>query len=215
MKTLQDYESWIKTIATFDTMITGYPYNYGAIKDSDTKRLNMLLSDNESVPDYIVRLWRNITNKVQKVEINMEEMNCHDKYAWESAYGYLSWRDIFFDSNGSIKLSLLSKTCRNINNIIIYNIQNAQQGYTPSINLNDSLISELVSFLNYMNDNYLKEQFESLVIINPKIDDLNSFINDNNDNLINKFGWNLNIAPYHDPKRNAKSDKSLFISPIN
>ena len=194
-------------------MIAGYKYEYGAITNSDTKRLNMLLSQHDSVPDYIHRLWRNITNKVQKVEINMFVMNQHDEYKAYNQYGYLKWHDVFFKSNGCIKLTSFIKIFHhNLNQFIILN---EDWGFHKSISLDKHFLEELYDFINYINNNYLKQKFESLIIIKPKNNRFNSFIKSNKNNLINKFGWTLDIRSYHDPKRNEKSNDCLFIYPIN
>ena len=213
VKTLEDYEGWIATIAKFGQMIIGHPYNFGAVRDSDTKRLNMLLSSNDSVPDYIQKLWRNTTNKIQKLDINMEEMSYHIKGNY---YGYLRWRDVFCHSNGSILLSLFIKICiDNLSQIVIFKTPYNPFEYKKSIHLDGAFLEELYLFIGYINSEHIKQRFKSVVIVEPNIDNLNSFIIDNRDTLVNKFGWSMDVGSYFHPARGIKSDQCLVIYPIH
>ena len=139
-------------------------------------------------------------------------MNNHDEVKEENHYGHLKWRHIFFDENGCINLVMIMKLFQH--NLIQFVIFHDKVNYEESIILDTHFLHQLYGLMKYSNDNFLKQRFKNLIIINPKIDDLNSFINENKDNIINKFGWTLNVCSYSDPQRNAKSDRSLSICPI-
>ena len=224
MPTLEDYESWIGTIAMFDCMIDGYPYEYGLAVDSDFDRLSVLISSfssssnavNHGIPTYIYKLFRNIINGIKTININMDWMNIEQWRSYDQ-YGYLKFFDIFFNLKGIIRLKLFIQIFKNINKFVIFNNQNVERGYEESIELSDDFMLELYGFIDFVNDNlWIKETFKNLIIINPKVlnTNLESFINHNKDVFTKKYQWKMETKSYYDPKRNSKSDKCLYLFPI-
>ena len=215
VSTKEDYEPFIRIIDILQQMIDGYPYQYGHISTEDVSCLDVLINNRVNtdiiVPHYINKFFNNFCNQVEEIKINMDLMNCHDKYAETDQYGFLKLKELFCDSK-VIQLIKFAKLFKNtINTIIIFN----DDKFVPSIELNKGFEVELTKLMAFINSSKVfKNRFKFVIIVNPKIDDLDAFIISKKDFFIKKYGWMLEKRQYYDIKRNSKGDKSVYYFPI-
>merc|ERR1712228_622045 len=98
----ENYQIFIRVIGILMEMIRGYPYNISAIKQSDFNILSILISDHindkksEKIPFYVHNLFKHIVQNVNKIHLNMEEMNCDKEYADDQCFGYQKLKPLFF-----------------------------------------------------------------------------------------------------------------------
>merc|ERR1712228_635808 len=83
-------------------MIQGFPYQISAIQQKDFNNLSVLISDHindkksEKIPFYVHNLFKHIVQNVNKIHLNMEEMNCHLEYAKTKQFGFKKLKPLFF-----------------------------------------------------------------------------------------------------------------------
>ena len=217
VSTTEDYEPFIQSISIFQEMIDGYAYTFGAMTSRDVVCLSELLHDNQenemNVPDYIRQFFNNFCNQIKVININMEWINEHDESSKFGNYGFVRLKELFW-KNESIELIKFAKLFRNtISKITIYNAE--ARDYVTSIELDSGFETELVKFMIFINSSApIKNRFKSLIIVNPKIDDIDTFIDEKKDYYITKYGWMVEKGPYHDIKRNAKCHDTIYFFPI-
>ena len=221
VSTNEDYEPFIRCISIFQKMINGYPYNFGAVTSSDVWNLSGLMDDDSKndlvVPDYMNRFFNNFCNQVQEIKINTLMLNFHDEYADQDVYGFLKLKELFWSKNmNTIELIKFVKLFRNtINTMSIIHMYSPSVGFESSIELNEGFEIELKKLMAFINSSSaIKNRFKYLIIVNPKIDDLDAFIVEKKDYYITKYGWMMEKRQYHDIKKNSKCNDTIYFFPI-
>merc|ERR1712228_130669 len=179
----ENYEIFIRVIGMLMEMITGYPYHISAIKQSDFNILSILISDHindnksEKIPFYVHNLFKHIVQNVNKIHLNVAEMNCHDEYAEQKCFGYQKLKPLFFVNN-QVNYSKLCQIFDNkLQHIVIF--KESYGDFEESIHLNFSFLEEIVFGIRAINKNVaLKSVFNEILIVNP-FEDINQFIADN------------------------------------
>ena len=167
------------------------------------------------VPDYVKRFFHNFCNGVKEIKINMLSMNCDDQYAESNLFGHLKLKSLFW-KNDSIELIKFVKLFKNTINVIsIFDNINPEKGFEKSIELNDEFEMELIKLMIFINlSKAFKNRFKYLIIINPKIDNLDGYIIEKNKYFPKNYGWMLEKRQYYDIKRNSKCNESIYFFPI-
>ena len=218
VSTKEDYRSFVQSIDILRTMIAGYPYTFGTVSSSDALCLSGLMNDNKKnnigVPVYIEKFFNNFCNQIKQIRINMRYINMNLYHgATFDVHRFLHLKKLFWNNN-NIELIKFAKLFRNsINSITIYYIRRHE--YESSIELNSGFEMELIKLLSFINSSSsIKNRFKSLIIVKPKIDNLNAFIHKKKDFYIKKYGWMAEIRPYHDIQRNSKCNDTIYFFPI-
>merc|ERR1712228_473401 len=211
----ENYKIFIRVIGILMTMIKGYPYQISEIKQKDFNNLSILISDHindkksEKIPFYVHNLFKHIVQNVNKIHLNMEEMNCHDEYAKSGDFGYQKLKPLFFIDDQVNYRKLCQIFDFKLQQIVIFN---DVQDFEESIHLNSSFLEEIVFGIRAINKNVaLKSVFNEILIVNP-FEDINQFIADNQA-LFVENGWKFKKTKYKDTRRQgAKSENVLSIT---
>merc|ERR1712228_1098314 len=168
----ENYQIFIRVIGILMQMIKGFPYQISAIKQKDFNILSDLISDHindkksEKIPFYVHNLFKHIVQNVNKIHLNMEEMNCHDEYAKNGYFGYQKLKSLFFVDDQVNYSKLCQIFDYKLQQIVITNIP--FDTFNQSIHLNFSFLEEIVFGIRAINKNVaLKSVFNEILIVNP------------------------------------------------
>merc|ERR1712228_564478 len=211
----EDYEIFIRVIGILMVMIRGWPYTISAIKQKNFNNLSVLISDHindkksDKIPFYVHNLFKHIVQNVNKIHLNMAEMNWEGNAKWNQ-FGYQKLKSLFFVDDHVNYSKLCQIFDYKLQQIVITDIPAWK--FNQSIHLNFSFLEEIVFGIRAINKNVaLKSVFNEILIVNP-FEDINQFIADNQA-LFVENGWQLKKTNYKDEKRgDAKSDNVLSIS---
>ena len=207
----------------FAEMIRGYKFKQRAITKFDVKILDRLITDNLSesatskIPVYIRRLFANFTNNVQRVEINMAEIDWVGNKKG-TQFGYLLFKHLFFTDCGAesecIRLPLFLRLFdRSLESIVIFN--RPGNTFKTSIRLHSQFASTLLSGCKIITSNprlnSLKLGFQSIIIMKPK-DSISEFIVKHQSDF-KQIGWKLEKKEYVHPRR-GKCSETLHVSHV-
>merc|ERR1712228_149765 len=214
----EDYEIFIRVIGILMVMIRGWPYTISAIKQKNFNNLSVLISDHindkksDKIPFYVHNLFKHIVQNVNKIHLNMAEMNCHDEYAKNGCFGYQKLKPLFFVDDQVNYAKLCQIFDNKLQQIVIFN--NGYGKFVESIHLNFPFLKQILFGIYTINKNVaLKSVFNEILIVNP-FEDINQFIA-NNQALFVDNGWKLKKTNYQDIQRKgAKSDNALSIIPM-
>ena len=207
----RDYKSFIGPISIFQMMIDGYPFNQRPITKKDIKILDRMITDNLSdsestkIPIYIQRLFQNFTNNVQRMEINMREMDRIGN-GQGTRWGYKPMKPLFFADCGTeseyINLPLFLRLFnRSLESIVVFHFKNANNGFNPSIRLDSA---SLMAGCKAISSNpTLRDRFQSIIIMKPK-GSIPDFIAEQQSDF-KAMGWKLEQKPYQHPRRGRKA----------
>jgi len=222
-----DYKSFVTPISMLQKMVVGYPFPVRAITPFDVWILKELISDNLSgsvstkIPLYCRDLFVNFTNNVQRVEINMREINLHDERTGlrrprgkkQLQFGYRLFKDMFFTDCGTesegVNMSLFLRLFnRSLETLVIFLYTSNE--WRPSVRLNSEFTVYMLSGCQIIVSNpRLKRVFKEFVIMNPK-DSISEFIAKRQSEF-QAVGWALRKGEYVHPRR-GKCAETLFVS---
>lgn len=215
-----NYSAFIRPMNMLEKMIGGFKHKQCAISSEDVWCLSALLTSRSSsskVPVYIKRLFRNFTNNINRIEIDLNVMSCHKKEAKKGSYGYKLFKPIFFISsmNGSAETidftKLLTVFTKKVETVIIFNRR--YHSWDKSISLDALFISSMISAIKVINKSVsLRASFKEFIIMNPA-ESITDFIK-KNESLFLSNQWTLKKKPYKHIRRGAVCDETLFIEPL-
>ena len=164
------------------------------------------------LPLYSVHLFHQFLNQKTEIIINWELMNddfmYHDKTWDRDFYGFKKFRPLFVTENGSgnLKISYIVNLCENVESFVV---MSCTDKYIPSIALDHTFLSEILSSIKSLNERG-SSKFKEFVIVSPS-DSIPYFINLNQQRF-NQMGWRLTRKMYSHPKRSGNAPNSLWIT---
>ena len=218
----KNYGPFILPMTALQQMVRGFPFEIGALTAVNVEALKLLISNCFSRTTscsrsgvYINKLFRNLTNNVRRVEINMRYMNCHVEGAKWSQFGYRYLKPIFFsdcDTNEeTINLPLLFRLfCNKLESVLIFNRK--RSCWEPSIPLNSAFVRSLLDGLDTVSSSHrLCRTLKEIVVIAP-VDAIETFIEQNQGSLEQR-GFKMERGTYVHNKRGSECANCLLITP--
>ena len=203
-------------------MVSGFSYEIGAITAVNVEAMKLLISNCLSRTTscsrtgvYINKLFRNLTNNVQRVEINLFEISRHDEAAKHSQFGYRLFKPLFFTDCGTneevIDFSLLFRLfCNKLESVVISKIP--AYDFRPSVPLNGAFARSLLKGLETVSSSHrLSSTLREIVVIEP-VDAVGPFIEQNH-GLLEQKGFKMERGSYVHNKRGCESKNCLIITP--
>merc|ERR1712228_31867 len=163
------------------------------------------------IPFYVHNLFKHIVQKVNKIHLNMFNINCDKERVKWNQFGYQKFKPLFFIDD-HVNYSKLCQIFDNkLQQIVIFH-NDVGDVFNQSIHFNFSFLEEIVFGIRAINKNVaLKSVFNEILIVNP-FEDINQFIADNQA-LFVENGWKVKKTNYKNEKRKgAKSENVLSIT---
>lgn len=214
------YDVFARVIGMMNLMIQGHPYQVSPIHSGDFECLSDLISDylnnihSDFIPLYVHKLFANIVQNVNKIQLEIFLMEMHDEYAKYKQFGYRMLKPLFFIDDMINFSKFLQIFNRDLQQIVIFKTT-VKEGFQPSIHLKNYLfLEQILCGISEINESIaLKSVFNEILIVEP-FDSIDDFIDEKQD-LFGSNGWELKKTKYEDKKRNyIKSDNVLSIRPL-
>eukprot|EP01084_Bolivina_argentea_P112610 200831_1 len=161
-----NYDKWIQCVNIFERSIGGMLSSH-VVTWEHYARLRVLISqfvndDNynkgkvESPPIYVSNLFKNFCDSQYSVQIDIDQYNrqiLHDDINDNACFGHFALKDLYFHSNGYIKLDMFRKLLKNSVGLMI-NCKNKISGewngykYSSSITIDDEYLLYMLKHLN-------------------------------------------------------------------
>lgn len=220
----KQFKVYVKVINILAVICIGYPSQFAFNRPSSKTHIVLSkLIENElaesylnvpykaEIPYYVSCLFHRFLLSTKEVLFNCYNLDRHRLYhdGWFGyVYGWEKLQHIFKNDDGTCKLSMFFRLCRDLERLVIFSFVRNVGDWRTSVTLNEAFVEEILKCMDIL-DETANDTFTEFVVVNP-IGSIKKFMRDN-DARFQQSKYRMMQKSYTDPKRKGMVKNALYI----